>query len=180
MVYMFLADGFEEIEALAVVDILRRGGVEIKTVSIGENLFVTGAHNISVKSDISANEIKMDAQCVILPGGLPGTTNLGKSSVVEKTVMDCYKNGGIIAAICAAPSVFYKYGLLNEKKATAYPGYDEEMPLCNYTGRDVETDGNIITSKGAGTAHLFGFEILKVLKNEETAQSIKKAMQYRN
>ncbi len=178
MVYMFLADGFEEIEALAVVDILRRGGVDIKTVSITNSLQVTGAHNISVKSDITAEEMSNDAKCVILPGGLPGTTNLGKSSVVEKTVTECYENGGIIGAICAAPSVFYKYGLLDGKKATAYPGYDEEMPKCNYTGNDVETDGNIITSKGAGTAHLFGFELLRRLKDENTANSIKKAMQY--
>ena len=180
MVYMFLADGFEEIEALAVVDILRRGGVEIKTVSINGSLNVQGAHNICVKSDMTDSEIGNDANCVILPGGLPGTTNLSKSSVVEKTVKECYKSGGIIGAICAAPSVFYKYGLLDGKKATAYPGYDEEMPKCNYTGSDVETDGNIITSKGAGTAHLFGFELLKHLKNEEIAYEIKKAMQYRN
>jgi 4-methyl-5(b-hydroxyethyl)-thiazole monophosphate biosynthesis len=150
------------------------------SLCFSDDLFVAGAHNITVKCDITANEIKDDAQCVILPGGLPGTTNLGKSSVVEKTVKECYQGGGIVAAICAAPSVFYQYGLLKGKKATAYPGYDEEMPECNYTGNDVETDGNIITSKGAGTAHLFGFELLKYLKDEETANSIKKAMQYRN
>lgn len=177
MVYMFLADGFEEIEALSVVDILRRGGVEIETVSITDDKKVRGAHHITVFSDITADDIK-ECTCVILPGGLPGTTNLAASKKVEEKVRETYENGGIIAAICAAPSVFYGYGILDGKKATSYPGYEEEMPLCNHTGTQVEVDGNIVTSKGAGTAHLFGFKLLEMLKNKETSEKIKKAMQY--
>ncbi len=177
MVYMFLAEGFEEIEALSVVDILRRGGVEIKTVSITEDSKVSGSHGITVFADITA-EKTTDCDCVILPGGLPGTTNLAASRVVEEKVRETYGKGGIIAAICAAPSVFYGYGLLNGKKATSYPGYEEEMPLCNHTAASVEVDGNIVTSKGAGTAHLFGFKLLEMLKDRETSEKIKNAMQY--
>ena len=177
MVYMFLAEGFEEIEALSVVDILRRGGVEIKTVSITDDLKVSGSHGITVFADITAKEAG-DCECVILPGGLPGTTNLAASAAVEKTVRKTHSEGGIIAAICAAPSVFYGYGLLSGKKATSYPSYEEEMPGCVYTGAQVEVDGNIVTSKGAGTAHLFGFKLLEMLKDAKTAEEIKKAMQY--
>jgi len=177
MVYMFLANGFEEIEALTVVDILRRGGVEIQTVSITKSNEVCGAHGIPVIADITYKKIN-ECECVILPGGLPGTTNLAASEIVEQKVRETYENGGIIAAICAAPSVFYGYGLLDGKKATSYPGYEKEMPLCKHTGAQVEVDGEIVTSKGAGTAHLFGFKLLEMLKNIETAEKIKSAMQY--
>lgn len=177
MVYMFLAEGFEEIEALSVVDILRRGGVKIETVSITSDKKVKGAHGITVYADITFKEIN-SARCVVLPGGLPGTTNLAASDMVKSHVCKTYENGGVIAAICAAPSVFYRYGLLNGRKATSYPDYREEMPLCNHTGNAVEVDGNIVTSKGAGTAHLFGFKLLEMLKDKETSEKIKKAMQY--
>ncbi len=178
MVYMFLADGFEEIEALAVVDILRRGGVEIKTISINNDLKVKGAHDIFVLAD----DIKLEetARCIILPGGLPGTTNLAKSEFVESSVRECYNGGGIISAICAGPSVFYDYGLLNEKRVTSYPDYKDYMKNAIYTGSDVEVDGSIVTSKGAGTAHLFGFKLLEMLKGKEVADKIKKAMQYKD
>ena len=177
MVYMFLAEGFEEIEALSVVDILRRGGVEIKTVSITDDLWVCGSHGISVMADITYRNMS-ECECVILPGGLPGTINLAKSMAVEKAVRKVYGEGGIIAAICAAPSVFYGYGLLDGKKATAYPDYEAEMPGCIYTGAAVEVEGSIVTSKGAGTAHLFGFKLLEMLRNAEISEKIKKAMQY--
>lgn len=177
MVYLFLADGFEEIEALTVTDILRRGGVEIKTVSISDTLNVTGSHGITVFADIFSQSIT-DCDCVILPGGLPGTTNLAKSEVVEKTVRDTYSKGEIVAAICAAPSVFYSYGILNGKRATSYPGYEAEMADCIHTGSNVEVDGSIVTSKGAGTAHLFGFKLLEMLKGSEISEKTKKSMQY--
>ncbi len=179
MTYMFLAEGFEEIEALAVVDILRRGEVEIKTVSISANKWVKGSHGIKVEADLTCNEITSGGDCVILPGGMPGTTNLGASEIVKNTVMDAYNKGAIVAAICAAPSVFYDYGILAGKKATSYPDYEEYMKECIYTGNDVETDGNIVTSKGAGTAHLFGFKLLEMLTNKENSEKIKSAMQYR-
>ena len=178
MVYMFLADGFEEIEALAVVDILRRGGVGINTVSITKEQVVTGAHGIPVVADITYKKLADEAECVILPGGLPGTTNLGKSRVVEQTVKEALEKGGVIAAICAAPSVFYDYGLLDGKKATSYPDYKDYMKNCVYTGKAVEVDGNIVTSRGAGTAHLFGFKLLEMLRGKETAEKIQNAMQY--
>ncbi|MDP4117807.1 MAG: DJ-1/PfpI family protein [Bacillota bacterium] len=178
MVYLFLADGFEEIEALAVVDILRRGGVEIKTVSITNEKIVTGSHGISVIADITFKSMSAGAECIILPGGMPGATNLGKSEIVEKTIGETYKNGGIIAAICAAPSIFYDYGLLKGKRATSFPSYKKDMTDCIYTESAVEEDGCIITSRGAGTAHLFGFKLLSILTNEENSNKISESMQY--
>lgn len=180
MTYVFLADGFEEIEALATVDILRRGGVEVRTVSITGEQVVCGSHNIPVIADITYKKLEDGAQCVILPGGMPGTLNLGASDAVENCVRKTYAGGGIIAAICAAPSVFSEYGLLDGKKATSYPDFEKKMPGCIYTKNRVETDGNIVTSRGAGTAHDFAFKLLAMLKDAETAENIRKAMIYDN
>ena len=178
MVYIFLADGFEEIEALATVDILRRGGVDIKTVSVTKELVVTGAHGMPVVADISYKKLEKSPEAVILPGGMPGTLNLAASEIVEKTVKEAYAEGKIVAAICAAPTVLYGYGLLDGKKATSYPGYENEMTKCQYTENAVEIDGNIITSRGAGTAHLFAAALLEKLKDKDTAEKTLSAMQY--
>ena len=178
MVYVFLADGFEETEALVTVDILRRGGVEVKTVSVTKELVVTGAHGIPVVADISCKKLQTSPEAVILPGGMPGTLNLGKSEIVRKTVLEAYNEGKIIAAICAAPTVLYGYGLLDGKRATSYPGYEDEMKDCIYTENAVETDENIVTSRGAGTAHLFAAKLLEILKDKKTADNTLSAMQY--
>lgn len=179
MVYIFLADGFEETEALLTVDILRRGGVDVKTVSITKELVVTGAHGVPVVADISFKKLQQNPEAVILPGGMPGTLNLGKSEIVKKAVFEAYESGKIVAAICAAPTVLYSYGLLNGKRATSYPGYEDEMKACIYTENAVETDENIVTSRGAGTTHLFAAKLLEMLKNKETAEHILSAMQYK-
>ncbi|MBQ3054215.1 MAG: DJ-1/PfpI family protein [Clostridia bacterium] len=180
MVYVFLAEGFEEIEALAVVDILRRGNISVQTVSITNEKEVAGAHNIFVTADITIDEITDVPFCVVLPGGLPGTTNLAKSQKVEKIVKAVNDNGGIVAAICAAPSALYGFGVLSGKRATSYPGYEKQMPECIYTENTVEIDGNIITSRGPGTAHNFAFALLEKMAGKEMAEKIYKAMQYKN
>ena len=175
MVYVFLADGFEEIEALAPVDILRRASVDVKTVSINDSLEVKGSHGIKVLADILLKDVKDGADMLILPGGMPGTLNLQKNAVLCDMLKkaDCY-----IAAICAAPSVFGELGLLKGKKATCYPGFEDKLEGAEATGLPVVVDGKVITSKGAGTAHLFGFTLLSLLKSSEEAENLKKTMMY--
>lgn len=178
MVYLFLADGFEETEAIAPLDILLRAGVDIKTVGVtGE--FVTGAHNITVKADIDINSVdKENTDAVILPGGLGGTENLDKNDKVKEIVRDTFNKGNLVCAICAAPSILGKMGLLNGKDATCYPGFEEYFNGGTYTGASVTKSGNIITSDGMGSAYKFGFEIVTALCGEKTAQEIKEQIQY--
>lgn len=175
MVYEFLAEGFEEIEALAPVDILRRAGVDVKTVSITGKKEVTGSHGITVTADILFDEISDKAEMLILPGGMPGTLNLQAFTPLCDMLeaADCY-----IAAICAAPSVFGGLGLLKGKKAICYPGFEEKLEGAEIVDSPVVISDKVITSKGAGTAHLFGFELLSLLKSEEEAESLRKSMMY--
>lgn len=179
MLAMFLADGFEEIEALAVVDILRRAQIEINTVSINENNQVRGSHNINVISDLKITEFNAsDYEGFILPGGLPGTTNLENSKIVTDTLINANAEGKYICAICAAPSVLGKLGLLEGKKAICYPGYENTLKGAEITSDKAVVSKNAITSKGAGTAHDFAFEIVKLFKGNKVAEDIKNAMQY--
>ncbi len=179
MVVVLLAEGFEEIEALAVVDILRRGGVEVKMVSIQEEKWVCGAHGIRVEADAAVEaDILREAEAVVLPGGGPGTERLKQSTWVEETLHRALEKELYLCAICAAPSVLGKYGYLKGKKAICYDGFENQLIGAEVTDRAVVTDGKIITSKGAGTAHLFAFEILKQLKGEATMQQVKESMKY--
>ncbi len=178
MVYVYLADGFEEIEALAPVDILRRCGVEVKTVGVTGKT-VSGAHGICVEADILPEAVELDgAQMLILPGGLPGTTNLEKDSRVTDAVLKANAQGKYIAAICAAPSVFGHLGLLQGKNATCYPGFEPELDGALVSEDGVVCDGNIITAKGAGRASDFGFLLAGLLVGGEKALEIREAMQY--
>lgn len=178
MIYLFLADGFEECEALAPLDVLRRGGVEIKTVGIGGE-YITGAHGITVKADISETDVLLngDLEAVILPGGMPGTTNLENCQTVRNAVSFAQMNKTLICAICAAPKILGNLGLLEGKSATCFPGFENELKGAVISDEFVVTDGNIITAKGAGVAFEFGFEILAYLKDNATADSLKKQMQ---
>lgn len=179
MVVVLLADGFEEIEALAVVDILRRGGVEVQTVSIQKEKWVCGAHDIRVEADVLAKDAALQImEAVILPGGGLGTENLKQSAWVEEILQRAQRQGLYLCAICAAPSVLGKYGYLNGKKAICYDGFESQLAGAQVTEQAVVTDGKIITSKGAGTAHLFAFEILKQLKGETIMQQVKGSMKY--
>ena len=159
MGYVFLADGFEECEALVPADILRRGGIDLKTVGVTGKT-VTGAHGIPVICDITADEaVKEDLSAVILPGGMPGTLNLKKSRAVQEFIDFAAEKGLIIGAICAAPSILGAKGLLKNKKATCFTGFEKELTGASVTDTPVVKDGNIITAYGAGAA----FEAMRIL-----------------
>lgn len=178
MVLVFLANGFEEIEALTPVDCLRRCGVEVKTVGVGGKV-ITGSHGIKVLVDVEDSEINPDGtvEMIILPGGKAGTQNLEASEAVSKAIEHCAVNSVPIAAICAAPSILGHKGLLKGKKAVCYPGFEGELEGAEVLG-DVPavTDGNIITGCGMGAALEFSCEIIKKLISEERAAQLLKSV----
>ena len=176
---VFLAEGFEEIEALSVIDILRRGCCEVISVSLTGGAYVTGSRAITVKADtafeaFSQTPVPSEA-ALILPGG-PGTANLKTHSPLRALLKQHNAAGGRIAAICAAPSVLGALGLLNGKKAVCYPGFEPELEGALIGENAVETDGNITTSKGPLTAAVFAFELLRILKGEAVSEKIRGQM----
>ncbi len=174
---VFLAPGFEEIEALTVVDILRRCGVEVTTVGLTSGI-VEGAHGVKVVPDTNINEVKAeDFDAIICPGGSPGYENLRKSEKVLQLVREAAGAGKLVAAICGAPSVLADAGVLRGKKCTIYPGLEEELKRGGGKpkGKLVVTDGNFITSMGPGTALAFAFELAKRLAGKKKAEEVKKA-----
>lgn len=176
MIYIFLANGFETIEALAPLDMLRRADIEVKTVGIGSKEIVS-SHGVKVTADISENEVSFEnLKGVILPGGSVGTENLGKSPVVKKFVEFAYENKLMLAAICAAPSIFGKMGLLKDVDATSYPSFREFID--NYDEQNyVVTSKNIITARGAGVSVDFGLAIVKYLADEKLSKEIESSIQ---
>ncbi len=177
MVYVFLANGCEEMEALAPVDILRRGGVEVKTVGVGSKA-ITGSHGIIINTDIITSELVLsDIDAIVLPGGMPGTINLESDDIVQSAIDYAYSKNLLIGAICAAPSILGHLGYLNGKKATCYPGFEDSFGTGEYTGEVVTQDGNIVTGKGAGAAIYFGLQLLKNLKDEETMEKVFESLQ---
>ena len=179
MVYVFLADGFEEIEALATVDILRRAKIEVLTVSVSQKT-VHGAHGIDVIADITANEFdkQKSFDCVMLPGGMPGTKNLDKSPLVKEVLKKAEEENKIIAAICAAPLVLGKMGLLKGKNAVCYPGFESDLLGANIVNEPCVRDKNFLTGKGPGAALDFAFSLCDMLKGEtKTSSKLKKEMQ---
>ncbi len=178
MVYLFLANGFEECEALVPLDILRRANIEIKTVGIGSNT-VVGSHGISVNCDTVNNNLSFDnLEGIILPGGLPGATNLEADKTVQDAIDYCHKNNLLISAICAAPQILGHKNILVGKNAICFPGFEKELTGANIKEQKVVRDGNIITAWGAGAAFEFGFEILSFLTNDDTADTLRKNMKY--
>ena len=179
-VYAFLADGMEEVEALMVIDLLRRTKkLNIVTVSIKEDLLVESSHKIKLFADKNIDEINFDeGDCIFLPGGLPGTTNLGACEKLTNQIKKYNKEGKILAAICAAPSVLGQLGVLKGKKATCYPGFEDKLEGAT-CGGGVVTDGNVVTGKGLGVALEMGLELIKVLVDEETSDSVAKQIQYK-
>ncbi len=179
-VYVFLADGFELIEALTPVDFLRRAGLEVVTISISDSLSVLSSQNVSVNADKCVSDINSfsDAKCVILPGGMPGTLNLLNNEVVEKTVKEFYNDGKLVCAICAAPLILGAFGLLNGKKATSYPGFEGKLTGAEVVKRAVVCDKNVITASGVGAADRFSFEIIKYLLGKEKSDEIIKETTY--
>ena len=178
MIYVFIAKGFEEIEALTVVDYLRRAEMDVCTVGIGGKI-VVGSHDIPVFCDLDENEAKMDdsIDAIVLPGGMPGTLNLEKNKTVNDFIDYSVKNNKLICAICAAPSILGHKGLLKGKTACCFPGFENELTGAVVSDDFVCTDGNIITAKGMGAAISFSREIVAKLLNETTADRIKAALQ---
>ena len=177
MVYVFLAEGFEEMEALAPIDRLRRVGVEVTTVGVGGKL-IKGAHGVGFTADSDGEDLDFsDVDCVVLPGGMPGTTNLDASPMVEICLMKAAEKKALISAICAAPSVLGHKGLLKGKKATCFPGFEEDLLGALHTGAPVEKDGNIITARGAGVALDFALALVAELKGETAAKELRESLQ---
>jgi len=165
MVYVHLADGFEEIEVFAVVDVLRRGGVDVSTISMTGHETVTSVHNISIKADLLYESADYEnCEMIVLPGGIPGTENLRRHSGLIEQLKIFSSKGKYIAAICAAPTIIEELNILNGRKATSYPGMEVQLLDSLYASDFVVIDRNLITSKGPGTALEFGLAILKVLK----------------
>lgn len=176
MTYIFLADGFEEIEALAPIDLLRRAGHPITVVGVTGKT-VCGTHGIKVEADVTISEAsKDDIDMVILPGGMPGADNLQKSPEVNEYIDLANKNGAYIAAICAAPKILGARGLLIGKKAVCYPGFECELKGATVSNERVVRDGNIITAIGMGAALEFSLEIVSVLVSKEMSNKLRKGI----
>lgn len=178
MLYMFLAQGFEEVEALAPLDVLRRAGIDVKTVGVGDN-FITGSHGVTVVCDLSTTGLELPEflDGVILPGGMPGTVNLEKNITVQAFIDYAYEKHEFLCAICAAPSILGHKGYLNGKEATCFPGYEEELEGAIISDKSVVRDGKIITAKGMGVATEFGLEIVSSFLGKEKAESVKRKIQ---
>ncbi len=180
MIYVFLANGFEETEAIAPIDILRRSELDVKTVGIGEEVVVS-SHGIAVIPDITEVDFvpSDDIDMIVLPGGMPGTLNLEKSRTVQDAIDYCVQNDKYVAAICAAPSIIGKKGLLKGRKAVCFPGFEDFLTGAEISDESVVQDGNIITAKGAGVAVEFGLKLSAILTSEASARKIKAALQCR-
>ena len=178
-VYAFLADGLEEVECLAAVDVLIRGGVSVKLISISDKRDVTGSHGFRITADAVLDEVDLDgADVYFLPGGMPGTTHLGNCKKLCDALVKAEKEGKRLAAICAAPSVFGELGLLNGKKATCYPGFEKSLKGASHTSQGVVTDGAVTTARGLGYALDLGIELLSLLTSRENGEAVKAAIQY--
>ncbi len=177
MVYVLLADGFEEIEALTPVDVLRRAAIPVCTVGVGTDT-PCGTHNISIKADCRENDICFDTMTgIILPGGMPGTYHLESSSFVQRTIDYAVSNKCLIGAICAAPSILGHRGDLTGRAATCYPGFEDTLIGAQKTDEAVVRDDNIITARGAGVALDFSFALVSYLKTPQYAEEIRGIMQ---
>lgn len=177
MIYVFLADGFEETEALTTVDILRRAQLNVRTAGVGTKQ-VTGSHGITVVADMTEAEIEKDTiTAVVLPGGMPGTRNLEQSEAVKDCVRYCVENERFICAICAAPSILAHMGLLDGKNATCFPSFEKELINARITGAPAVADGKIITGKGAGATVEFALLAVEKMAGKEISAEVRAALQ---
>lgn len=172
---MLFADGFEEVEALMTVDLLRRAGIEVVLASVQDGAqTVTGSHQITVGMDASLADLALEElDAMIIPGGMPGTRNLGASEKVRDALTQMNRDGKVVAAICAAPSVLGLCGILKGKKATCFPGFEDELEGAEYVQEAAVTDGNVITSRGLGTSMEFGFALIEKLLSREQAEDVR-------
>lgn len=177
MIYLFLADGFEETEAIAPLDMLRRAKFDVKTVGVTGKT-VTSSHKVPVTCDITIDEINLEStDMLVLPGGMPGTLNLEKSEGVQKALDYAHDNNKFIGAICAAPSILGHKGFLNGKKAACFTGFEKDLKgatICSDEG--VVQDGKIITARGAGVAEQFGFKLVEALGGKALSDKIREAV----
>ena len=181
MIYMFLAEGFEEIEALCPLDLLRRAGLEARTVGVGGKV-VRGAHGIEVIADMTTSEAAKfvkGAPCemVVLPGGMPGTLNLKADPTVNAFVDRAFADGKYLAAICAAPSILGEKGMLDGREAVCFPGFEGSLRGARISEKSVVQDGNVITAKGMGVALEFGLELVSVFCGSEKAMELRASVQ---
>ncbi len=177
MLYMFFADGFEETEAIASLDVIRRAGIDIRTVGVNARQ-ITGSHGIKIICDMDTDEATFTGlEGVLLPGGMPGTTNLYESNTVCDCVRFCFTQGKLVAAICAAPLVLGRLGLLEGKEATCFPGFEDELKGAVLSDKYTVTSGNVSTSRGMGSAVRFGLETVKYFKGEAFADKLASSLQ---
>lgn len=183
-VYVFLADGFEDVEALIPIDVLRRGGVDVTTVSITDFPLVQSAHGVNIEADMMFEQGDFaDADLLFLPGGMPGASNLFEHKGVCKAIVDQHMAGKKVAAICASPAVVLAHlGILEGKKATCYPGFESVLAENNatYTGNLFTVDGNVTTGEGPAAAFPFAYELLAQLVNKQTADQIAEGMRFKH
>ncbi len=172
-----LADGFEETEAISIIDVLRRAGLRVRVVSVTDKREVTGSHQIKISADALFEEVDYNAvDMIILPGGMPGAKNLKAHSGLGEKILEFNEKGKLLGAICAAPIVFGNLGILEGKKATCFPGFEAEVKGAELTGEPVEKDGQIITGKGVGVALHFALKIVAIFKGEKAAGDLAEKM----
>jgi 4-methyl-5(b-hydroxyethyl)-thiazole monophosphate biosynthesis len=177
MVHVLLATGFEEVEAITTIDILRRCGIEVEVLSVTGARMITGAHGISVNADgLIRKSTIAQSECIILPGGMPGVKNLQVSECLRKSTLAHFAEGKLLAAICAAPMILGAWGLLAGKRVTCYPGCESGLNGGKYLKKRVVKDENLITANGPGAASDFAFEIAAILRGEDVVKEVKKAM----
>lgn len=181
-VYVFLANGFEDVEALIPIDVLRRGNVEVITVSTTDTDIVESAHGVGIRADVMFDDCDFaDADLLMLPGGMPGASNLFAHEGVCKALLSQQELGKKIAAICASPAVVLaQLGILDGKKATCYPGFEQMLTTADYTGELVTVDGNITTGEGPAAAFPYAYTILADLVDEQTASQIAEGMRFKH
>ena len=175
---VFFAEGFEEVEALTVVDILRRAGIETDMVSVTGNKQVKGSHGINIEMDKLFEEIEI-ADAIVLPGGMPGTNNLKAHEGLNKLIKEYDAEGKLLCAICAAPTVYGEMGLLKQRHATCYPGMEGMLDCCEALEDAVVIDDNYITSRGVGTAIDFSLAIVRNLIDDVTADKLASSIVYK-
>jgi 4-methyl-5(b-hydroxyethyl)-thiazole monophosphate biosynthesis len=175
--FLFLAQGFEEIEAIATLDILRRGGLQVRSVSVTGNTVVAGAHNIPVTADVLFENVDFSSgEILILPGGMPGTNNLNVHAGLKALLQQYYTGGKYLAAICAAPLILGDLGLLQGKRAVVYPGYEEHLVGATIPDDNMVVDGRIITGRGPGCVFEFALGVLAVLLEKEKVDAVARGM----
>ncbi|MBP3633691.1 MAG: DJ-1/PfpI family protein [Oscillospiraceae bacterium] len=180
MVYIILGTGFEEVEAVAPCDILRRGGVEVKFAGIGGKL-IKGGNGITVQADCTVEEMDLTAMdMIVLPGGMGGVNSILGCEAALSAVTYAYENGKYVAAICAAPTILAKLGVTDGKHAVVYPGMEAQMGSAMMENTDAVRDGKVLTGRAPGAALEFGYLLLKTLKDEETSQRIRSGMVYQH